>query len=66
MTTEDLTEAIRQNADAPAEAASDGQRVKQHPLREQIEADRYLESKRAARSKGAGIKLVKLVPPGST
>ncbi|MBI1373649.1 MAG: hypothetical protein GC159_13045 [Phycisphaera sp.] len=62
---EDLKDSIRENAEAPAEAAADGQHVKQHPLPDQIEADRYLESKQAARKKGLGIKLVKLSPPGA-
>jgi hypothetical protein len=39
--------------------------MEQHPLRDQIEADRYLNSKKAARSKGSGLKFSKLVPPGA-
>jgi len=39
--------------------------MEQHPLPDQIAADKYLESKKAARSKGLGIKLKKLVPPGT-
>ncbi len=36
--------------------------VEQHPLADVIAADKYLESKRAARRKGVGIKFVRVVP----
>ncbi|MFV0442868.1 MAG: hypothetical protein ACK5Q5_04770 [Planctomycetaceae bacterium] len=39
--------------------------MKQHPLKEQIEADRYLASKNAAKSKSRGLRFSKLVPPGT-
>jgi hypothetical protein len=39
--------------------------MEQHPLPDQIAADRYLESKKAARRKGLGIGMKKLVPPGT-
>ena len=61
----DLEQAIRDNAAQPAKASVDGQSVEQHPLKDQIEADRYLESKAAARKPGLGIKFAKIVPPGS-
>ncbi len=43
----ELEQAIRDNASQPAKAAVDGQSVEQHPLKDQIEADRYLASKDA-------------------
>ena len=58
-------EALREAAEQPAKATVDGQSVEQHPLRDQIEADRYLASKDAARKPGLGIKFAKIVPPGS-
>ena len=64
-TNQDLEQAIRDNASQPAKAAFDGQSVEQHPLKDQIEADRYLASKDAARKPGLGIKFAKIVPPGS-
>ncbi len=60
----DLEEAIRDNAAGPAKASGDSGSVEQHPLPDQIAADRYLASKQAAR-RGIGIKTVKLVPPGA-
>jgi hypothetical protein len=62
---DDLTNAIKENATAPAEASVDGQSVKQHPLRDQIEADRYVASKAAAR-KRLGMRMTKVVPPGAS
>jgi hypothetical protein len=62
---DDLDDAIRQNASGPAKAAGDAGSVEQHKLADQIEADRYLASKQAARSKSRGLVLNKLVPPGA-
>ncbi|MHB1035930.1 MAG: hypothetical protein ACYC35_14540 [Pirellulales bacterium] len=62
---DDLDETIRQNAQGPAEAHGDSGGMRQHSLAEQIEADRYLASKKAAKKKGLGIGLKKLVPPGA-
>lgn len=58
-------DALREAARQPAKASVDGQSVEQHPLKDQIEADRYLASKDAARKPGLGIKFAKIVPPGS-
>lgn len=60
-----IEQAIAENAAGPAKAAVDGQAVEQHPLRDQIEADRYLESKRASRARGLGVRRTKAVPPGA-
>ena len=62
----DLDNAIRENAAGPKRAAGDSGSVEQHSLTEQIEVDRYLASKEAARSKGLGIRMTKLVPPGAS
>ena len=64
--TPNLQQAIRDNAAGPAKAAGDSGSVEQHPLKDQIEADRYLASKAAARSKRRGLAFNKLVPPGVT
>ena len=60
-----LAETIRENAEGPSKASGDSGSMEQHPLPDQIAADRYLESKKAARGKGLGIGLKKLVPPGT-
>ncbi len=60
-----LDETIRENAQGPAKASGDSGSMEQHSLPDQIAADRYLESKKAALGKGLGIGLKKLVPPGA-
>lgn len=64
-TSTQIEDAIRQNAAGPAQATVDSQTVSQHGLSEQIAADRYLESKRATRKSGLGVKTSKLIPPGA-
>ncbi len=61
---QDLKETIRDNAAGPKKAQTDSVSVEQHTLAEQIEADRYLSSKEAAK-KGLGIRMTKVVPPGA-
>lgn len=56
---------IRKNAVAPKKAAGDSGSMEQHSLREQIEADRYLASKKALKKKRFGIVSAKIVPPGT-
>lgn len=62
---EDLKNTILENAQGPAKASGDSGSMEQHPLPDQIAADRYLESKKAACGKGLGIGLKKLIPPGT-
>jgi len=62
---EDLEQNIRENAQGPRRAQGDAGSVEQHPLSEQIEADRYLASKYAVKDPKRGLRLTKLVPPGS-
>jgi hypothetical protein len=62
---EDLTQSIRDSATAPKRAKDDGGEMEQHPLPDQIAADRYLASKNATKRKGLGIGLKKLSPPGT-
>ena len=61
-----LEREIRRNARGPKRAKGDSGEMEQHSLADQIEADRYLASKAAAKKRGAGLKLSKLVPPGTT
>ena len=61
---EPLDDTIEQNAKGPAKASGDAGSVEQHPLPDQIEADRYLASKDAAKQPQRGLRFNKLVPPG--
>ena len=62
---DDLDQAILENAQGPAKVSGDSGSMEQHPLPEQIAADRYRESKKAARKRGLGIAMKKLVPSGA-
>jgi len=62
---EDLDNTIRQNAQGPESAGADGVQVKQHNLRDQIEADKYLAQKQAGRNPAKALTRVKIVPPGT-
>lgn len=63
--TETLDNTISTNAQGPAKASGDGTAVEQHSLPDQIAADKYLESKKAARARGLGLKFAKLSPGGT-
>ena len=63
---EDLEDKIRENASGPAKASNETGSVEQHPLPDQIEADRYLASKAAVSNPKRGLRLAKLVPPSAT
>ena len=63
---EDLDNTIRENASGPKAAGGDSGSMEQHSLSDQIEADRYLNSKQAVKSKRLGIRMTKLVPPGAS
>jgi len=62
---EDLTDQIRENASGPKAAKGDAASMEQHSLRDLIEADRYLASKKAAGGKGFGLKVSQFIPPGT-
>lgn len=60
---DELDDTIEQNAKGPAKASGDAGSVEQHSLPDQIEADRYLASKEAAKKPQRGLRFNKLVPP---
>jgi len=62
---DELEDKIRENAEGPAKASGDAGSVEQHKLTDQIEVDRNLESKKAAKSKRRGLTFNKIVPPGA-
>lgn len=62
---DDLEQNIRDNAAGPKRAKGDSAEMEQHSLPDQIAADRYLQGKKATHTKGLGIAMKKLVPPGT-
>jgi hypothetical protein len=63
--TDDFEQSIRENAEGPARVSGDAGSVQQHKLADQIAADRYLNSKKATRKKGLGLRFSQIVPPGA-
>ena len=63
--TDGLDSAIQENAAGPKKASGDSVSVEQHDLADQIAADKYLESKRASRARGLGVKMAKISPGGT-
>ena len=64
----DLSSSIASNAQGPAEARGDSGSVRQHRLRDLIEADRYLAAKDALADrtrKTFGVRVGVLVPTGA-
>lgn len=62
---DEIEDNLRQNAAGPKRAKGDSAEMEQHPLPDQIAADRYLASKNATKKKGLGVSFKKLVPPGT-
>lgn len=62
---DEIDKTIEQNVKGPKRAKGDSVEMEQHGLTDQIAADRYLASKKAAKAKGLGLRMTKLVPPGS-
>ena len=62
---DDLDNQLLENAKAPAKVSGDAGSVEQHSLPDQIEVDRYLNSKKAVKRKHRGLRLGKIVPPGT-
>jgi hypothetical protein len=60
-----LDDTIQDAAENPAEATIDGNTVRRQPLRDLIEADRYLTGKRAGARSGFPLRLMRLQPPGA-
>jgi hypothetical protein len=65
MAEQDLSNSIAENAAAPKRAQGDSGSVEMHSIQDQIAADRYLASKRAAKTKNRGLRISRLSPPGA-
>ena len=62
---ETIEDKIEENAKELKKVTVDGQISENHPLPDQIAADKYISGKTAASGTGLGIKFNKIVPPGS-
>lgn len=64
MADETIESAIESNATGPKRASDDNGSFEQHPLQDQIAADKYVKGQRAATRTALPIKHVKNVMPG--
>ena len=62
---DEMKEAIEKNAQGPQSAKGDLGEVRQHSLKDQVEADRYLASKEAGGKPTRALHFTKLSPPGA-
>ena len=62
---DELQQSIEQNATEPKRVRGDSGEVEQHSLKDQIEADRYLASKKAVQGKGMGVRIGKMKASGA-
>jgi hypothetical protein len=65
MTDSILDDKISANASGPKKVSGDGVSVEQHPIADQIAAEKFLQSKKASQRKGLGIRLQKISPGGT-
>jgi hypothetical protein len=65
MSDNTLENIIKDNAAGPKAASGDAGSVQQHSLTDQIAADKHIGAKEAMKTKGLGIKLLKLSPGGT-
>ena len=62
----ELKDAILENAKGPKRVQGDSGSVEQHSLKDQIEAERFLQSKKATQGKGFPVRLFKISPDGTS
>ena len=60
-----VEDSIRSNATSPKRVKGDSGEVEQHPLGDLLDAVRFLNSQKAANAKRLGIRITKIVPPGT-
>jgi len=65
MTDAERTAAIETNLTTPKRAVADGIEAEQHPLPDQIAADRYLATKEAMANPSRGLRFTKIKHPGA-
>ena len=62
---ESLRNTIETTATGPARVRTDAGEVEAHDLTAMIEVDRYLSAAQAAKTKNRGLRITKLMPPGT-
>ena len=62
---DDLTDTIARNAQGPASAETDGVKMTQHPLPDQVAVDKHLGNKAAGKNPAKALVRMKIVPSGA-
>ena len=60
-----IEKSIETNATGPKKVSGDAGSVEQHSIADQIAAEKFLQSKKASRSAGLGIRLHKIAAGGT-
>jgi len=61
----DISDQIDLNAQAPKRVTIDSNTAEQHPLQDQIAADKYIGSKAGVSKSNFGIKIGRFLQPGT-
>ena len=61
---DDLSQSIRDAANAPKKTQVKSTTVEEHPIGDLIAADRHLANKAAASRNHLGLRFTKIIPPG--
>ena len=62
---EEIRNAIEETAKGPKRVRTDAGEVESQDIEQQIAADKYLAAKAAMSRKGRGLRMNKLLPPGT-
>jgi len=62
---DDIRNAIESTAKGPKRVRTDAGEVESQDIEQQIAADKYLAARAAVRSKTRGLRINKLLPPGT-
>jgi hypothetical protein len=60
-----ISDAILENATGPKKASGDSSSMEQHPIADQIAADRYLKAREGVANPRRGLRFSKFIPPGA-
>ena len=62
---DEISDAIEATAKGPKRVRTDAGEVESHDITQQIAADKYLSAKAAMLTKSRGLRINKLLPPGT-
>jgi len=60
-----MSDSIEDRAKQPKKVTGDAGSVEQHPINDQIDAERYEKNKEAVEKPHRGLRFTKMIPPGT-